>query len=321
VRNRECACDIRDDIISNWNSKGIYKITNLKNGKTYIGQSKCIGSRWWRGHITNLKRGKHDNPYLIRAWEKYGEENFSFEIVELIDDQEERDKKEEFYINKYKSYDKLNGYNISMSAKGTRGVKHTDEAKNKIRETHIGENSYLSTLTEKEVIEIKTHIKNKTMSVKKLSEIYNVKRSVISNIKNGHNWTHITIDGFVSDNTIYRNATLTDEQVVEVKNLLKNEFTHMFIAEKFNVSESYISGIHRGSIRKEVYVEGFETSKNVHKKLNENQVREIKKLLADGDMNNKEIALLYNVSNQTICDIKKGRKWLKVTIEADTSAK
>lgn len=60
---------------------GIYRIKNLKNKKCYYGSSKNIEKRW-RTHLNNLKNGKHHNIHLQRSWDKYGEDNFVFELVE-----------------------------------------------------------------------------------------------------------------------------------------------------------------------------------------------------------------------------------------------
>jgi len=60
---------------------GIYRIKNLKNKKCYYGSSKNIEKRW-RTHSNNLKNGKHHNAHLQRSWDKYGEDNFVFELVE-----------------------------------------------------------------------------------------------------------------------------------------------------------------------------------------------------------------------------------------------
>jgi group I intron endonuclease len=60
---------------------GIYRIKNLKNKKCYYGSSKNIEKRW-RTHLNNLKNGKHHNDHLQRSWDKYGEDNFVFELVE-----------------------------------------------------------------------------------------------------------------------------------------------------------------------------------------------------------------------------------------------
>ena len=64
---------------------GIYRIKNLKNKKCYYGSSKNIEKRW-RTHLNNLKNGKHHNDHLQRSWDKYGEDNFVFELVEECDE-------------------------------------------------------------------------------------------------------------------------------------------------------------------------------------------------------------------------------------------
>ena len=57
----------------------IYKITNIVNGKFYIGQSADWRSRW-RQHKTAARRGNTQHLYM--AMRKYGIENFSVEIVD-----------------------------------------------------------------------------------------------------------------------------------------------------------------------------------------------------------------------------------------------
>ena len=63
---------------------GIYRIKNLVNGKCYYGSSKQIEKRLNR-HRRELKNNIHINCILQRAWDKYGEDNFLFEIVEECD--------------------------------------------------------------------------------------------------------------------------------------------------------------------------------------------------------------------------------------------
>jgi group I intron endonuclease len=57
---------------------GIYKIMNNINGDCYYGSSINVEKRWGR-HIYELKRGSHHNSILQRAWNKYGEVNFTFD--------------------------------------------------------------------------------------------------------------------------------------------------------------------------------------------------------------------------------------------------
>lgn len=86
---------------------GIYKITNILNNKMYIGSSKDIYKRW-KEHIRGLNKGNHHSIKLQRAWNKYGEDSFEFQILEEC----EEDKRlylEQYYIDKYKVY--YEGYN------------------------------------------------------------------------------------------------------------------------------------------------------------------------------------------------------------------
>ena len=63
-------------------SIGIYQIRNVGNNTVYIGSSKNIYSRWQR-HKHDLIHNLHHNIYLQRAWVKYGESTFVFEILEI----------------------------------------------------------------------------------------------------------------------------------------------------------------------------------------------------------------------------------------------
>ena len=59
---------------------GIYKITNTTNNKVYVGSTKDYLSRK-RCHLCQLRKGKHHSKYLQRSYNKYGEENFKFELI------------------------------------------------------------------------------------------------------------------------------------------------------------------------------------------------------------------------------------------------
>lgn len=89
-----------------------YSIKNLINSNQYIGITSNLEQRW-RRHLNKLKKGQHFNPHLQNAWNKYGEENFSFELLEEND----FDSKEEAYQYEAKliqQYDSINnGYNCN----------------------------------------------------------------------------------------------------------------------------------------------------------------------------------------------------------------
>ena len=63
---------------------GLYKITNIENGHFYIGSSENIYKRW-RRHRYELTHQRHHSAYLQRAWDKYGENNFTWELLTLVE--------------------------------------------------------------------------------------------------------------------------------------------------------------------------------------------------------------------------------------------
>lgn len=75
---------------------GCYQIRNVINDKIYIGSSKHIKERWMT-HKDLLNRNVHFNQKLQRSYNKYGSENFVFEILEYIP-QLERESKEDFKL-------------------------------------------------------------------------------------------------------------------------------------------------------------------------------------------------------------------------------
>lgn len=98
--------------------QGIYKITNLINGKVYVGSSVNIHQRWKRekNAAYNPNDGSYNYP-LSRAFRKYGIENFSFEVLEECS-QAMLIEREQYYVDVYDSLNK--GYNqVNPTQSGT----------------------------------------------------------------------------------------------------------------------------------------------------------------------------------------------------------
>lgn len=70
---------------------GVYAITCVFNKKVYVGHSMSIKKRWAL-HRNKLRRNIHTTPHLQAAWNKYGENMFTFSILEVLPDR--LDKKE-----------------------------------------------------------------------------------------------------------------------------------------------------------------------------------------------------------------------------------
>jgi len=65
-------------------SSGVYRIRCLPTGKIYVGSAVDLYERWYE-HRRNLRRGNHINAHLQAAWNKYGEENFEFSVLEFVE--------------------------------------------------------------------------------------------------------------------------------------------------------------------------------------------------------------------------------------------
>lgn len=114
-------------------SIGIYKITNKINGKSYIGQSTNIEGRF--------ERHKNEKRYILgEAFNKYGIDNFNFEIIEECP-KKELNEKEIFYIDFYNTITPF-GYNIQTGGYGGEFFSYYDkkdflEIVNKLKNTKI----------------------------------------------------------------------------------------------------------------------------------------------------------------------------------------
>lgn len=112
----------------------IYKITNLINGKIYIGQD-----------IYNNPKYFGSGKLIKLSIKKYGIENFTKEIIEECSTSEELDEKEIYWIKEFNSTNREIGYNICeggrtyRSMKGENnpmyGRKYTDEERKRTSET------------------------------------------------------------------------------------------------------------------------------------------------------------------------------------------
>jgi group I intron endonuclease len=101
-------------------SPGVYKGTCRPSAKVYIGSSVDMYKRVGE-HIRALRRGDHANPYLQHAWDRYGEAAFEWEAVEETTP-DELLAAEQYYLDKYRAYDRDYGYNIAPEAGSTRNL-------------------------------------------------------------------------------------------------------------------------------------------------------------------------------------------------------
>lgn len=122
--------------MDNINKCGVYSIYNKTTHKQYIGSTTMSFKKRFLHHLSRLRTNTHKNSYLQNAWNKYGELDFEFKIIDICD-KSSCLKQEQIYL------DKLNFlYNINPLASGTPNMsKETIEKRNnsirKHWKTHI----------------------------------------------------------------------------------------------------------------------------------------------------------------------------------------
>ena len=116
---------------------GIYQIQSSINfNRIYIGSAIDIQHRW-KIHLWCLRKNIHSNKRLQNHFNKYGEFDLKFTVLELCFP-EFLTIREQFYINKYKPF-----FNIKKIADSSLGLKHSEETKRKMSKIHKGENNQM----------------------------------------------------------------------------------------------------------------------------------------------------------------------------------
>jgi len=218
---------------------GIYAIINKTNGKRYIGSSKQIKYRWRSNHIPQLKKGEHYNTHLQHAWNKYGEKNFDFQILEECNESNLVEK-EEHWIEHYKSWNRKHGYNLVRYVEG-RPV-YSEETRRK-------RSSICMAGQDKEIIELAKNGVGKNTIAKKLG----VSRNAV--------YKHLEHNGLHKNEGKGKIVKLTKKAKQKAVNLREQGMTWNEISEAVGVSETQLTraGIkiaddkYGGNVNRETY--------------------------------------------------------------------
>lgn len=285
---------------------GIYKITNLVNGKVYIGQSKDIYNRYNSKHKYAYKQNKVSHYHLYQAFQKYGLNNFSIEVVELCQ-KEKLNEREIYWIKYYDSYN--NGYN--MTPGGTFFSpkvfsKETEEKRKQTREKNQSlksENHPRAKLTNEEVVAIRQRYKQGEHSFSIYQDYKNIYPhfEVFQRIILGK--TYISAGNIPTDEEKKRNSStrkLNDSQIIEIrKAYYENNESQTSLANKYNLSQSSIKDIINRVTYK--YVKDEIEDKRARKtyRLQPEQVKEIRLLAAQG-ASIQELSSKYHIDSTAI---------------------
>lgn len=116
----------------------IYTITNICNGKSYVGQTHRNNPNVrWDEHKSVLNKGHYkNNPHLQSSWTKYGKDSFDFEIIDTAQTIKELDSKEDYYITLLDTMNSKKGYNKKSG--GTNGNVLSEESRRKLSKSLLG---------------------------------------------------------------------------------------------------------------------------------------------------------------------------------------
>lgn len=292
---------------------GVYKIINKINNKMYIGSSNNIYKRW-KEHINDLNKNKHHSIHLQRAWNKYGQENFSFIIIEIIKNEDFQFEKEQYWLDKYESYNREVGYNIYKFAIGG-GYELTMEQRDKRRQISFKEHPNIINLYNKgySTVEIakkykvrreyiwnilqennvntsdlrKITYKNKEYTITEFSNEFNIDRKLI---------VSRYILGYVNGEDFFKTTEelLIEKDFFTIVKINNKKYTFRELEKEFNIPYSTIRGRYYSGLKNEDLI------KPILKVIPESEKENIIELLKKGN-NLKDIGKIYSKSNATIC--------------------
>lgn len=222
---------------------GIYRITNKKDGKSYIGKTGVNFGDRWDSHRSLLRHGKHDNPYLQAAWNKYGEESFEFAVVQLVDDVELLNELEMKYIAEFRN--NSSSYNLHDGGDGGYNLgKHlSEETKRK-----IGEKNRQNSLGRKASEETRRKMsESHKRRYEKWDELDRAAWGAMSSsCASGYHWSKDAKNRFSMRQREHPNsAKLTPDDVREIRRMWAVGSKPSDISKKYGIAQSTVYNIVR----------------------------------------------------------------------------
>lgn len=208
----------------------IYIITNTKNSKVYIGQTRQTLKQRWSKHVWDNKC-----KYLSNAISKYGTENFSILLLTVAGTQETADYWEKHFIAHYQSNKREKGYNIREG--GFTGNSFGPEFRLATSKRLRGSGNHNAKLNEHDAIAIRKDPR----ALQAIADDYNVSRRCVQMIKENKSWKHLT-EPIVRVSHHRGCRTLTVEQQ---KAIAKDIRSSVAIASEYGVSPNTINRLKR----------------------------------------------------------------------------
>lgn len=174
---------------------GIYVIECRANGKKYVGSSINMNKRW-RNHVWHLTRGTHHNRHLQSAWSKYGRDQFTHSVLEIVEDPSVLLERERYHIQHLDAY--CSGYNlVAHPEHNLLGFKHSDETREKMSRKAKERGRVTDHMTEEQVDEMRRRFFNGER-ISFLAEHFDIHRRTVREIVHLRRYKdyQVKIDGY-----------------------------------------------------------------------------------------------------------------------------
>lgn len=276
----------------------IYGYRNKINNKWYIGQTTMKIEERHRLHLSGAfhKNASDYNCLFHQKIREYGVDNFELIILEEVENKEDLDEKEQYWINEKQSFVKQgNGYNLTIGGQRRKDSENYWDIR--------------CLLSKEQALEIIEKLKNTDIPQTELAKEYNVHVTTINSINYGNKYRLL-------DESEYpireKKQFITDEAVVEnIINLLQQGYGNVEIVKIIggNLKEGTVAGINSGAKHKRKDLTYPIRKETNALKQNKEKAEKIKILLEEGKLNNKEIANIIGCDPSVVSRINSGKTY------------
>jgi group I intron endonuclease len=228
----------------------VYLVQNKINNKCYVGKANDLKARWWQHKHTDSAIALHN------AIVKYGENNFSIQILKECSSEEEAFEYERVLIKLFELQIKEYGYNIADGGRGNNGLVVKEETKQLYRDLYTGSKSVHAKFTDQDVVNILTEYADGKTTTYELAKKYNCGKSTMIKLIEGQTYSNVkfnrNFDDIKDNNRISRlpsgsannMAKLSEKDIPYIRNkYATGKYSYQDIANEFNITKENVWNI------------------------------------------------------------------------------
>lgn len=216
----------------------IYKVTNINNGKIYIGQT-IISMRERKSCHIRRSLNKNITSHFHRSIRKHGIDSFKWEIIDNALSREELNKKEKYWIKHFDSLNNKKGYNMTS---GGDSPAMREETRNRLSLIQKGKKiTPEQSKARSERMKGKgNHFYGRSHSKETISKISK------SRIGKGKGQTDLQKKNCRHNGEKNGNSSITKEIAIKIKEMIRDGYRNCEIQKTLNVTKNTLQCIKSG---------------------------------------------------------------------------